>query len=333
MFKKIAFLLLILTLLPVSTLPAAAQDAMAQPVIIDTDMALDDWMAILYILNDPAFDVKAITVTGTGLAYCDAGVDIALGLVALAEHEAVPVSCWREEPLASDNAFPAEWRIDMATAESLGLPEGGSPAEQDALALFSETVAASEEPIQVLALGPLTTVGAALEADPSLVDQIAMITIMGGAVDVAGSGITEENTSAEWNIYCDPHGARLTIESGAPITLVALDATDQAPVTPEFLTTLEAAQDSPEAAFVYENLLGNMESIENGWYFFWDPLAAAVMADAELVTLEPREITVIETPGADDGRTKPVGNGSEILLAVAPDTAAFEQAFIAGINQ
>src|SRR6478609_1344962 len=32
-------------------------------VVIDTDMAADDWMAILYLLQRPEVDVKAITVT------------------------------------------------------------------------------------------------------------------------------------------------------------------------------------------------------------------------------------------------------------------------------
>jgi hypothetical protein len=39
---------------------------------------------------------------------------------------------------------------------------------------------------------------------------------------------------------------------------------------------------------------------------------------------------VIETPGApDDGRTKPVTNGSEIMVATAPDGPALESLLIA----
>ena len=50
--------------------PVAAQrDAPEKtPVIIDTDMAIDDWMAILYLLQRSDVSVKAITVTGTGEA-------------------------------------------------------------------------------------------------------------------------------------------------------------------------------------------------------------------------------------------------------------------------
>jgi inosine-uridine nucleoside N-ribohydrolase len=36
-----------------------------RPVIIDTDMAADDWMAILYLLNRPDVSIAAITVSGS----------------------------------------------------------------------------------------------------------------------------------------------------------------------------------------------------------------------------------------------------------------------------
>ena len=333
MFGRLAACLLLSCVLGVvgGTTVASAQDPM--PVVIDSDMTSDDWMATLFILNDPAFSVEAITVTGTGFAYCDAGVASALGLLALADYGDVPVSCGSETPLMGDNAPPAEWRTTMETIEGLGLPEGGQPVEQDAVELFTSTIQDSAEPVTVLALGPLTNVGAAVEATPELVENFEMIYVMGGAVDVDGSFVTEENTVAEWNIYCDPHAARLTFESGAPITLVPLDATNEVPVTPEFVTELEASKSTPEAEFVAGLLANNAESIESGSYYFWDPLAAVVMSDPSLVTLTPRDVTVIDIPGApDDGRTKPVANGSEMLVATAPDAIALEAALITGWN-
>jgi hypothetical protein len=57
------------------------------------------------------------------------------------------------------------------------------------------------------------------------------------------------------------------------------------------------------------------------------------MSDPGLVTLTPRDVTVIDIPGApDDGRTKPVANGSEIVVATAPDGDALEAALIAAWN-
>ena len=341
MFSRLAFCLMLLCALGVlgGTTAVSAQDATPVsvegpvPVVIDGDMTSDDWMATLFVLNDPGFRVEAITVTGTGFAYCDAGVQSALGLLALTGYGDVPVSCGAETPLMGDNAPPAEWRTTMETVEGLGLPAGGNPVEQDAVELFTSTIQESPEPVAVLALGPLTNVGAALEATPALVENIEMIYAMGGAVDVEGSSVTEENSVAEWNIYCDPHAARLTFESGAPVTLVPLDATNDVPVTPQFVDRLNAEMTTPEAEFVAALLANNAESIESGSYFFWDPLAAAVMSDPSLVTLTPRDVTVVDIPGApDDGRTKPIANGSEILVATAPDGEALEATLIAAWN-
>lgn len=218
MFKKSVLLILLLVSLGVFSSGVYAQEADQRPVIIDTDMVTDDWMAILLTLKNPDFSVKAITVTGTGFAYCDSGTRIALGLLALAEAGDIPVSCWRDTPLFGENAPPDEWRTTMETAESLNLPEGGAASDMNAVELFTATLEASAEKMIVLALGPLTNVGAALDAKPELADKIEMMYVMGGAVDVPGSGISEENTTAEWNIFSDPYAARLAFESGAPIT-------------------------------------------------------------------------------------------------------------------
>lgn len=36
------------------------------PIVVDTDLAADDILAIMVLLRDPAIDVRAITVSGTG---------------------------------------------------------------------------------------------------------------------------------------------------------------------------------------------------------------------------------------------------------------------------
>ena len=68
-----------------TTLPTAGT-----PVVIDTDLALDSVMAVLYLLGRPELEVRAITVSGTGEVHCDPGVEIAAGLVALAGHRGMP---------------------------------------------------------------------------------------------------------------------------------------------------------------------------------------------------------------------------------------------------
>ena len=50
---------------PIAPMPLTAD---ALPVVIDTDMAADDWLAILYLLMRSDVEVIAITVTGAGEA-------------------------------------------------------------------------------------------------------------------------------------------------------------------------------------------------------------------------------------------------------------------------
>jgi len=334
MQKKLTLLTLTCCLIGVLAIaiPAAAADP--KPVIIDTDMTTDDFMAITYLLNNPNFSVKAITVTGTGFSYCDAGVQVALGMLKLTHYADIPVSCWKDAPwLGGENPVPVDWRTSMESIKSLNLPSGGKASDMDAVALFTKTVQDAPNKIEVLALGPLTNLAEAFTKTPTLVDKIERITIMGGAVDVAGSSVSDTNTVAEWNIYCDPPAARAVFESGAPITLVALDASNDVPVTPEFLSTLKANQKTDAAKFIATALSGSEESINNGGYFFWDPLAAVVMANPKLVTHTERSVSVVDTEGPEYGRTKPVGNGSRIDVVTNPDSKVLEQQLLDAWNK
>lgn len=41
-----------------------AEKKARKKIIIDTDMAIDDWIAMLYLFNHPRVDVRAVTITG-----------------------------------------------------------------------------------------------------------------------------------------------------------------------------------------------------------------------------------------------------------------------------
>src|SRR6187455_1918727 len=72
-----------------STVPATDAAVDPIPLLIDTDVAPDDLVAIAFLLASPKVDVEAITVSGTGEAHCGPGVDVVLRL--LERLEAPPV--------------------------------------------------------------------------------------------------------------------------------------------------------------------------------------------------------------------------------------------------
>jgi len=306
-------------------------------IIIDTDMAPDDWMAMLYLFQRPDISIKAITVTGTGEAHCGSGVKNALDLAALAGHPDTPVSCGRETPLQGDHAFPADWRTNVDALAGLTLPDNpASPSSQSAVQLLTTTIQSSPDKVTILALGPLTNLAEALQAAPGLKDEIETVYIMGGAVDVPGNvgpsraGI--DNQTAEWNIYVDPHAAGLVFQSGASITLVPLDATNQVPVTTRFFNRLKKERDTPEANFVFDVLTKSYDSVKSGGLYFWDPLAAVILTDNSLATFAAKTLSVVEDEGPDSGRTQETENGILIRVALNADRQQFESVFIDTLN-
>jgi hypothetical protein len=73
--------------------------------------------------------------------------------------------------------------------------------------------------------------------------------------------------------------------------------------------------------------------VYSGEAYFWDPLAAAVVVDPDLVTTEEVTIDVVTDEGPDSGRTIRSNDGSSIALATGADAAAFEELLIRTVNE
>ena len=317
----VSLFLLIGLMIPI---PAAAQvtrQDTPRPLIIDTDMAMDDWIAILYLLQRSDIDVKAVTVSGTGEAHCDAGVQNAQHLLALGGYPDIPVACGRETPLVGNHEFPADWRSSMDMMMGLSLPANTAPIlEITAVDLIASVLQDFDQPVTVLTLGPLTTIGEFVEAQPDLLAKIDHIVIMGGAVNVPGNLLNYvDNTVAEWNFYVDPHAAALVLGSGVPVTLVPLDVTNQIPLTWDFYYHLQHDRLTPAADFVFDALGQYRWALRSGGYYFWDPLAAAIASDNSLAGIESMTIRVIEDEWRELGRTVIDPAGSAISVATSAE--------------
>ena len=308
----------------------------AIPVIIDTDMAGDDWMAILYLLQRPDVNLIAITVTGTGEAHCGPGVRHALDLLMLAGRPDAPVACGRSSPLSGDHAFPMEWRNRVDNLFDLSLPRNPhSSSDETAPNLIIRLAQESAQKIHIIALGPLTNIAEAVESDPHLVQGLQMLTIMGGAINVPGNvgpTLNIDNPHAEWNIYADPHAAKVVFGSAMPITLVPLDATQYVPITMEFYKHIKNDRDTPVAEFIYRTLTQKENDIRQGWYYFWDPLAAGIATEESLTDFQQLQLSVIEDEGPDSGRILESNSGQIVRVAIWADAARFEQLFLDTLN-
>lgn len=294
-------------------------------VVVDTDLAPDDLVALAFLLSSPDAEVVAVTVSGTGEVRCPAGLDVVRGLLAATGHEGVPTACGRSTPLAGHRSFPTPWRDAADDAWGLSLPapqpaEPTLPAER----LLARSLAPGG--VTLLTLGPLTNVAVAFRADPALADAVESIVVMGGAVDVPGNA-PEPGSQAEWNMYIDPAAAEEVLASGAPVLMVGLDATRAAPVSGD-LIELMGANAHTAAASLAHALLVNDPGVYAGTAYLWDPLAAAVALDPALALTRPGRIAVVTGGRPDAGATLRSSAGHPVTLAVGADATAFEDRLV-----
>ena len=304
-----------------------------KPVIIDTDMAPDDWMAILYLLQRNDIHVKAITISGSGETHTAPGVENITGLIALAGKQNIAVAGGRDLPLRGTHVFPDPWRKNADAMMGLELPESQSNSgKMMAVELLLEKIKKSQEKITILALGPLTNIAEAFIEDPSIKENMEKIYIMGGAVNVSGNAKIH-NPDAEWNIYIDPYAANVILESGIPIVLVPLDATNCIPITMDFFNQIKNGRNNSSSQFIYNILLKQEQFIHSGNYYFWDPLAAAILTDESIASFQAMNLKVIETEGPESGKMEKDPSGPLIQVAVSADKESFENTFLNTINK
>jgi inosine-uridine nucleoside N-ribohydrolase len=204
-------------------------DKVRRPVIIDTDLSFDDYVALLYLLQHVEIDVRAITVVN-GVVHVGPGVENAGRLLTLVGRRDIPVAGGPDGALSGQRAFPGSWRSILDYGIRLMLPWSSAPASSlSAAELICQQCLASDKPVTFVALGPLTNLALALRSEPKLASRIESIIISGGAFNVTGPIHTDlpdnPNQVAEWNLYVDIEAADEVFKSGVPIVLVPLDVT------------------------------------------------------------------------------------------------------------
>ena len=263
------------------------------PLIIDDDGSQDGMTAIAYMLANPQFDVEAITISN-GIARPEVFDDNVLRMLDRLGDLDIPVGVGQSTSIEGNNEFPDFIReaSDTFWSPYVSLPEEVPDVKtQDAADLIIETVKNSAEPVAILATGPLTNIAEALRRDPSIIDNIEVVQIMGGAVFIEGNlpVIPEPpfstNTVAEFNIWIDPVAAQEVFdagEQGLKIQLTPLDATSNIEFDREdYQAWLDTG--TPESIIAAEFLDYALEVIQsdNDPNPVWDLVAAINLSEPD----------------------------------------------------
>jgi len=142
----------------------------------------------------------------------------------------------------------------------------------------------------LVATGPLTNLALALHLDPTLVERIAGISLMGGSRSFGNT-----SAAAEFNILADPEAADVVFRCGARIVMAGLDLTHQFRLGRDEVDQL-AEIDGPVGRFASELLGFFLHAYERRSGRpsapMHDPCAVLALTDPELFEREALSVTV-----------------------------------------
>lgn len=292
------------------------------PIIVDDDGSPDGMIALLYFLNNPIFDVRAVTIS-CGEAHPAVFAGQILQMLAGLGRADIPVGAGRDTPLEGNNTFPDPWRQVSDSFWDVTLSQASvtlSPVP--AAQLIVDTVNHSPQPVLVFVSGTHTNLAEALRLDPGVADNIKDIYIMGGSVYVPGNINSDwpavDNKVAEWNIWVDPIAADEVFSSGLPLHLIPLDATKQVLWTQSDLPAWQAST-SPEGVIASNLIQWMLKSWSPKGVYIWDLMAAVQATNPALCTEVSLAIDIITSPGPNQGRTVPMQAASNVGVCLDPD--------------
>ena len=190
-----------------------------EKIIIDTDIGgdIDDAFAVGLALRSPEFQILGISS-----AWGDTHLRARLLSRFLKE-------TGREDiPVAMGIAKHPAGKLD--TLSQAAYAEGG-PANQNypnAVDFLLDQIRRYPGEITLLAIGPETNLGAAIDRDAATFRKLKRIVLMGGSVYRGYSHFNYGKTHGpdpEWNIICDIQAAQKVFSSGVPLYVMPLDST------------------------------------------------------------------------------------------------------------
>ncbi len=134
----------------------------SKEILIDTDMLIDDWVAVLYLLRQPEIKVVGITISATG----ELGARAALSLLKFTEHDDIPVAVGKTSTFKINEIFDLKDYIKSEIDLLPKLEVDYSMVETDAVEFLHRKLQESELPVTILALGTLTNIANLLETYP-----------------------------------------------------------------------------------------------------------------------------------------------------------------------
>ena len=266
-------------------------------IIIDTDTAGDDTIGILTALHN--FDVLGITITGGNVDF-DQQIDNALYTTEIAGYDNIPVYPGYEGPIFGQDESHTTVE-DVHGSDGMGDSFFSKPKrsaeDSHAIDFIIKTVNENPGEVTLLAIAPLTNIAMAIKKDPTIVDKVKHLYIMGGTNNALGNIVP----SAEYNFYVDPEAAKLVLQSGIEMTMVGWDmCTDYSLMFDKEHEEIEALATKGSKFFTDVNRVVkkfNREIHKLDGTTHPDTLLVAIAADEKIMSQSNKYFVDVETKG------------------------------------
>lgn len=283
-------------------------------VILDTDIGtdVDDLMALALILGSPSIELLGVTTV-----YGDTALRGRMTKrIAEIAGTTIPVHSGESTTLSGRDVWWAGHEGKLYDGLDRHPLDGA-----DAVSHLVETVCAAPGTVDVMAIGPLTNIAAAISRDPRFASAVRHLWIMGGSF---------ADEEPEHNLRSDAEAAAIVFGAGIPTTVAGLDVTRLITMRRDALTRMSAAGE-----------LGRVIEAEiTQWWEFWgtewnvphDPVTVLTLTQPESFTYSPEGRVEIARDGDEEGISRFHAGDGRTRIVTGLDADAVSEAIVAGIS-
>lgn len=264
---------------------------MPRKIVIVADPGIDTAFAVALAINDPNLDVLGLLPTAGNVSAEQATANV---------HTLIDVLDPPKWPKLA-TALPARYETDGTALHGPGglggvsFPSATRHTLHPADKVLCELAHEHPRQVTVVNLGPLSTLAAALDRDPTLPAVLDQTVVVGGAWNVAGNA----GPTAEFHVHLDPEAAKRVLHGELHPLLLPLDVTRKLIFSPSDLLELPNP-DSRTCQFLRKiapfgiRASSNLYGIEG--FHLKDVLGVVAVAVPALVASDPHYVDV-ETRG------------------------------------
>ena len=214
-----------------------------QNIILDCDPGHDDAIALLLACYSPKLNILGVS-TCSGNQTVEKTSRNASNLLHYFLKENIPLAVGSPNPLIREPRICPEIHGESGL-DGFDFPEYEhkySPLKGYELII---KLLKENDDVIVITTGPMTNLALAIKNEPSIVNRIKEIVLMGGS-----TGEGNVTKAAEFNILVDPEAADICFTCGVPLRMLGLNVTRQILVKDEIIDTVEKLHTRGSELFV-----------------------------------------------------------------------------------